>query len=334
VGDEWGIRRTKRFILSQIQELPWRIGKISRSRTGDYHVLFLNPSRRMDGHQTIVSAIKAIHELQKGFVERFGNPSSDKPKPTVASFVISPSESPQYAFRMNIILPPWAFPSYAKIYGPRCVKEEHIAKSMARKEATLWVKQLAIPVAVFTKSDLRAKQPIEQTIQEKNIPVHVIGGNLHETAGMVALLSENRDWRFGRNVYITVPGGAHTHWKKTFGQVVTEFDGIATNGKNVHVIEVKSVGPRTIPRWEEIVTHKAQTLTPGMEYISQVLGPSRTRMYPHFVVVGNQEHLAINLANRALVALKPHETFAHLMAHAVWPSRNALLKRSFREPWW
>ena len=192
----------------------------------------------------------------------------------------------------------------------------------------------SVPVTGFSKTDLRVKVPLEQLIQKQDISPHVIGGNVHETAGVAALLAENKDWRFARNIYITTPGKIATRWKKTFGRVTTELDAIATNGKNIHIVEVKSVGPRTIPRWDEIVLHKAQSLTPGIEYIGQTMGPMRTRIYPHFVVVSTKEQTATDLANRALITLKPHETFSKLMVHAVWPSGKILLKRSFKEPWW
>ncbi len=332
--EEWGIRKTKRFLLEQIRGQPWEIGKISRSRKGDYHVLFLNPKSGLNGYQTVISAIKTIHELQKGMIEAFGRENAPKPRPVVTSLLINPVESPQYAFRMNVILPPWAFPVYTRLYGPKKHRAEEIAKAMATNFATLRAGPYSIPVIRFSKADLRVKEPLKHIILEKGIPPHVIGGNVHETAGVAALLAENTDWAFARNIYITVLGRLKTRWKKAFGRVLTEIDALATNGKNVHIIEVKSVGPRTIPRWDEIVVHKAQTLTPGIEYIGQTMGPMRTRIFPHFVVVSNSEHVATDLANRALITLKPHETFRKLMVHAVWPSDTTLLKRSFREPWW
>ncbi len=334
VVERWGIRKTKRFLLEQIEDKPWEVGKLSRARGGNYYILFLNPSKKMDGHQLITSAIDTMHRLQRSSAETFSKVDAPKPRPVVASFLINPIESPQYAFRMNIVLPHWALPTYARIYGPRQVSDASLARAMSDKMTVMRVRGHEIPVKWFMPTDLKVKIPAETTVDSENIPLHVLGGNIHETAGLAALLAENKDWRFARNIYITIPGRLKTRWKKAFGRILTEIDALATNGKNVHVIEIKSIGPRTIPRWDEIVVYKAQALMPGIKYIGQTLGPMRTRIFPHFVAVSNSEHVATELANRALITLKPHETFRKLMVHAVWPSDTTLLKRSFKEPWW
>lgn len=331
--EEWGIRKTKRFITDTLEKTQWSTGKISRA-SGNYHILYLNPKSGQGGHQTVISAIEAIHALQKKYVENFGRENAPKPRPVVASFVITPEESPAYPFRMNVVLPPWAFPDYIRMYGPKNSKEGDIRKAMSRKVSFMRVGNYFVPVGWFMKTDLRTKAPAEHIIESRGLPPHILGGNIHETAGIAALLAENTDMKVARNVFIAAPAKRYSRKRKSFGRILFEFDALATDGKNIHAMEVKSVGPRTIPRWEEIVLRKAQTMTLALEYLRQTLGPLAYRIFPHFVVVSSRESVSTELANAALKALKPHPSFARLTVHAVWPSNKYLLKRSLKEPLW
>ncbi len=288
------------------------------------------------------SAIRAIHELQRSFVESFGRTDVVAvPKPIVASFVMSPVErSGYYPFRLAVVLPPWGIPELSAAYGSVRRMSDAAKRALSLRRAYFRINNLAIPVNYLKKADLRVKLPAEQVMRSFGIPPHVAAGNVPETAGVVALLKDNPLWSVARNVILTVPNPhAPQRYRRRFGQVLFEFDALASDGKHVFPVEVKGVGPGTEARWQEILVHKAMSMLPATEYLLQLLDMNVSRLRAHFVVVGDEER-STKLAEAALRTLRPPMTdhvnygaehpFSRLWTHAVWPHRGTLLRRTFR----
>ncbi len=344
--EELSARRTRKIIREEIGKYGWEIGK-SVHRRRKYHVFYAVPRTEVTDEQRIISAIGAIHDVQHRIVELAAK-NTIVPKPVVLQFVMSPVEDfAHYPFRLAVLLPPWLHLSPSVNYIEN-MNPEKAKRVMSRIRAYIRVGNAVLPVAAFSKKDLVFKKPLEDAIEQRAMPAHVVtGGNIHESVGISALIQEIKREsprvKIAKNVYLVVPNPRNPKYLRQFGSVVTEFDGLATDGKNVHPIEVKSVGIRTMQDWDRIVRRKAISMTPAMEYLLQMLIDHPNRLRPHFVVVANSEEDATNLANRALITLKPApkkdgyqkpHPFERLKAHAVWPHMGKILIRSFHEPLW
>ncbi|NPA76602.1 MAG: hypothetical protein GXN93_02515 [Candidatus Diapherotrites archaeon] len=335
---EWGVRKTRKFITEQLDEINsrWAPSKIVKSRNGPYHILFLKPLEE-DEHRAVSDAVRTIAELQKIYAEQFARTDAKViPAPIMASFVMGVRESPHtYPFRLTVPLPTWDFPRAAAMHKNRTGKKTQI-RQIASNTGYARIGSYIIPIKWWRKADAKVLWAAQNVAERHGLPPHLASGNTDEFAAAAAIMRENKDWKMARNVLITAPSRVKTRTTKNIGPQITELDFIAvgSNWKNIHVGEVKGVGPETERRWDDIVVHKAITLTPAMEMLAQRMGLRRRRLFPHFAVVSRWEHISTDLANRALITLKPQETFRRLEAHAVWPSGDTLLMRRFREPIW
>jgi len=341
--EEWGIRKTKKFIAKVLDDADsaWHISKVRRMIGTNRHIIYLTPKEGA-AHKSLMDAIETIAALQEAYARKFADVNArERPSPVVASFLLGFYELlPEYPFRLNTFLPHWDFPYLSAVHKNR-VSESKQAKAMSSKTGFLRVGNYMLPVHWWRKSDAKVAQALEATAHRHNIPPHALTGNVDEAAAVAALLKENKDWKVARNVIVTVPSPRKDRAARNMGPTITELDLLAVerNGKNLHIGEVKGVGPETKWQWDRIVVRKAITLTPALELFLQKMGVHAHRLRPHFIVVSNREHTSTELANRALITLKPSQpdrrsVFQRLEAHAVWPSLNTLLIRSFREPLW
>ncbi len=310
-------------------QIPWKIGKISRVRKEPYHIVFLNPAEK-DSYAALLSAIRGISDLQRAFTEVTLHSEGDLPAPVVASFVMTPKEAAdRYPYRLSVFLPPQLF---KRGTAEKLHRDAEWIKTIGGKQVNISVSGARIPVTAWRKTDIVVANSAEETIRRFGVSPHLVGHSVAETAASVALARARKNWKIARNVYVTVPSHVKTRVRKNMGRTVTELDILATDGKNVHVGEIKGVGPNTWEHWPEIVVRKAITITPAIEMLKEAMNEHRNRLFPHFIVVSRREHLSTELANRALIALKPHETFDRMEAHAVWPGAGGLQIKSFKEP--
>jgi len=310
-------------------------------RGSNYHIIYLTPTED-NAHRALSNAIESIAAVQQAYAEKFSDINAkERPAPAVASFLLGfQEETFEYPFRLNTYLPHWEFPRFSALHKNRTLEKAQ-ARALSRKTGYLRVGKYLIPINWWRKADAKLARAVEAVANRHELPPHVFTGNVDEAAAAAAMLRENRDWKIARNVIVSVPSTVKAHAKSNMGPTLTEFDILAVgpDWRNIHVGEVKGVGPETKWNWDRIVVRKAITLTPALELFLQKMGINGHRLLPHFVVVSNWEHVSTDLANKALITLKPSDpdrksVFQRLEAHAVWPSFNTLLIRRFREPLW